>query len=210
MERRLAAIVVADVVGFSRMMAEDEAGTLAALRAHRDVLDPVILNHGGRIVKTTGDGLLVEFSSATAALGAAVEAQDLMAARNEELPESRRMQFRLGINLAEIVVDETGDVFGDGVNIAARVESIADPGGVSVTDAVFAAVRDKVDVEFGDDGEHELKNIPRPVRIWKVGSAPASRPASRPAAERVIATVAVLPFDNMRDETEQESQSFVE
>ena len=203
-ERRLAAIVVADVVGFSRMMADDEDGTLAALRAHRNVVDPVVLNHGGRIVKETGDGVLVEFHSATAAVEAAVEVQDLMRARYEELPESRRMQFRFGINLGDIVIDESGDVFGDGVNVAARVESIADPGGVAITNAVFEAVRDKVDVDFVDDGEHELKNIPRPVQVWKVGSTSAVEPSTGKPAKRSLATVAVLPFDNMSGDVEQE------
>ena len=203
-ERRLAAIVIADVVGYSRMMADDEDGTLSALRAHRNVIDPVILNHGGRIVKATGDGVLVEFPSATAALSAAVEVQDLMRIRNDEIPESRRMRFRLGINLGDVIVDEDGDVFGDGVNVAARVESVADPGGISITNAVYEAVRDKVDAEFSDDGEHELKNIPRPVRVWKVGSTPVARPATRVPATRTLATVAVLPFDNMSDDAEQE------
>ena len=132
-ERRLAAIVFADVVGYSAMMADDEDGTPSALRAHRNATDPVILNHGGRIVKGTGDGVLVEFPSAVAAVKAAVQVQGLMRARNRELPESRRMQFRLGINLGDIVIDDTGDVFGEGVNVAARVESVADPGGISVT-----------------------------------------------------------------------------
>ena len=203
-ERRLAAIVVADVVGFSRMTALDEEGTLSALRAHRNEIDPVILNHGGRIVKTTGDGLLVEFPSATAAVEASVEVQDLMTVRNEGLPESRRMQFRVGINLAEVVVDETGDILGDGVNIAARVEGEADPGGVSVTDSLHDAVAGKVDIGFVDDGEHDLKNIPRPVRIWKVGTAPSRPRATQVTAERVLATVAVLPFENMSGDQEQE------
>ena len=203
-KRRLAAIVVADVVGYSRMMAEDEDGTLSALRAHFNVTDPVVLNHGGRVVKTMGDGMLVEFPSAISAVKASVEVQDLMRARNQEMPESRRMQFRLGINLGDIIVDETGDVFGDGVNIAARVESLADPGGISITNAVFEAVRDKVDVEFVDDGERDLKNIPRPVRIWKVGPTSHAEPPTPSPAKRTLATVAVLPFDNMSGDAEQE------
>ena len=203
-ERRLAAIVVADVVGYSAMMADDEDGTLSALRAHRNATDPVILNHGGRIVKGTGDGVLVEFPSAVAAVKAAVETQALMGDRNEELPESRQMQFRIGINVGDIVIDETGDVFGDGVNVAARIESVADPGGVSITNAVFEAVRDKVDVEFSDDGEHELKNIPRSVRVWKVGKTTSTPPPKTKPAKRTLATVAVLPFDNMSDDSEQE------
>ncbi len=203
-ERRLAAIVVADVVGYSRMMAEDEDRTLSSLRAHRNATDPVILNHGGRIVKTTGDGLLVEFPSATSALDAAIEVQDLMRARNEEIPESRRMQLRLGVNLGDVVVDETGDVFGDGVNVAARVETLADPGGIALTNAVYEAVRDRVDVDFVDDGDHELKNIPRPVRVWRLGSDARPHPQTRGRAKRTLATIAVLPFENMSGDPEQE------
>ena len=185
-------------------MADDEDGTLSALRAHRNAIDPVILNNAGRIVKGTGDGVLIEFPSAVAALKAAVEVQDLMRERNEDLPESRRMKLRVGINLGDIVVDDTGDVFGDGVNVAARIESVADPGGVSITNAVFEAVRDKLDVEFADDGEHDLKNIPRPVRVWKVGSTASAPPAKTKTTQRRLATVAVLPFDNMSDDPEQE------
>ncbi len=186
------------------MMAEDEDRTLSALRAHRNTTDPVILNHGGRIVKTTGDGMLVEFPSATSALDAAIEVQDLMRTRNAELPESRRMQLRLGINLGDVVVDESGDVFGDGVNIAARVEALADPGGIAVTNAVVDAVRGRLDVDFVDDGEHELKNIPRPVRVWRLGTeaTPRPQPALRP--KRTLATIAVLPFDNLSGDPEQE------
>ena len=203
-DQRLAAIVVADVVGYSRMMAEDEAGTLSALRAHRNVIDPVILNHGGRVVKTMGDGLLVEFPSATSAVEASVEVQDLMRDRNEQLPESRRMQFRVGINLGDVVSDETGDIFGDGVNVAARLESLADPGGVAVSDAVSRAVSGKTDVELTDAGEHDLKNIPRPVRVWKIGSPPPRSTQRDAQPKRVLATVAVLPFDNMSGDVEQE------
>jgi adenylate cyclase len=196
--------LVTDVVGYSAMMAEDEAGTLAALQAHRNATDPVILNHGGRIVKSTGDGVLVEFSSATAAVSAAAQVQDVMRERNSELPESRRMLVRLGLNLSEIVVDDAGDIFGDGVNVAARVETLADPGGIAVTNAVYEAVRGKTESEFTDDGEHELKNIPRPVRIWKIQGAPATSAEPRPTLRRTIATIAVLPFDNMSDDSEQE------
>ena len=203
-ERRLGAILVADVVGFSRMMAEDEDGTLSALRAHRNVVDPVVLNHGGRIVKTTGDGLIIEFSSATSALDAAVESQRLMKERNETLPESRRMQFRMGINLGDVVTDESGDVFGDGVNVAARIEPLADPGGVAVSDAVARAVVGKAKVELSDTGEHSLKNIPRPVRIWRVGARSTGVSTGAVPGRRVVATVAVLPFDNMSGEPDQE------
>jgi class 3 adenylate cyclase len=128
-DRRLAAIMVADVAGFSRMVAEDEDATLSVLRAHLNAVDPVIRNHGGRIFKTTGDGLIAEFPSAAAALEACLEVQSLMEDRNDALPERRRMQFRMGINLGDVVSDQQGDVFGDGVNVAARIEPLAEPGG---------------------------------------------------------------------------------
>jgi len=203
-ERRLAAIVVADVVGFSKLMAEDEQGTLAALRAHRNVTDPVLLNHGGRIVKTTGDGMLLEFPSATAAVQAAIDVQELMQERNAALPDGRRMQFRMGINLAEVVVDHDGDVFGDGVNVAARVEAEADPGGIAITNAVREAVRGKSGAVMVDDGEHALKNMPDPVKLWKVVIGAVSPPTAGGSSPRLIGVVAVLPFDNMSGDTEQD------
>ncbi len=202
--RRLAAILVADAVGYSRMMADDEEATLAALRAHRTAIDPVILNHGGRIVKSTGDGVLVEFPSATDALRSAIEVQAVMKARNEDLPASRRMELRLGLNVGDVVVDEAGDVYGDGVNVAARVEPLADPGGIAITSAVLDAVRGKIDADFTDGGEHELKNIPRPVRVWRVGTGRLAPPATPKPVRRTLATVAVLPFDNMSEDAEQE------
>jgi len=203
-ERRLAAILVADVVGFSRMMAEHEDDTLSALRAHLNIIEPVMLNGGGRIVKKTGDGILVEFFSAVAALTASVEIQELMRSRNEEIPESRRMEFRVGINLGDVVIDDTGDVFGDGVNIAARVEAVADPGGVSVTDAVYQAVTGKVDAKFADDGEHEFKNIDRAVKVWKVDQAATVDVPLSVTESRNLAVVAVMPFDNMSGDEDQE------
>ncbi len=196
--------MVADVVGYSRMMADDEDGTLSSLRAHLNIIEPVMLNGGGRIFKRTGDGLLVEFPSAVAAMSASVEIQEIMEARNLEIPESRRMQFRLGINVGDVVVDNTGDLFGDGVNIAARVETVADAGGVAVTDAVYQAVIGKVDVDFTDDGEHELKNIDRPVKLWKVGPTAPVEPSRTMPVRRSLAVVAVLPFDNMSGDEEQE------
>jgi TolB-like protein len=199
--------VVTDVVGFSRMMAEDEATTLATLSAHRNVLDPVVRNHGGRIVKTTGDGLIAEFPAATSALEACVEAQRLMEDRNETLPESRRMHFRMGINLGDIVEDDSGDVFGDGVNVAARIEPLAPPGGVAMSDAVARAVGGKTDVELVDSGEHELKNIPRSVRIWHTSTLARAEPVAVPSLaprRKTLATVAVMPFENMSADPDQE------
>ena len=186
------------------MMAEDEDGTLSSLRAHRNVLDPVVLNYGGRIVKATGDGLLVEFPSATSALEAAAESQRLMKDRNETLPESRRMHFRMGINLGDVVADESGDIFGDGVNVAARIEPLADPGGVAVSDSVARAVSGTSKVKLSDAGEYSLKNIPRAVRVWRMHSRSGQPVAAVSAERRVVAAVAVLPFDNMSADPDQE------
>lgn len=200
-QRRLAAILVADVAGYSAMMAADEDGTLAAFRAHRVAIEPVILNHGGRIVKGTGDGVLVEFVSASSAVQAALELQDVMLARNAAVPEARRMEFRVGVNLGDVVGDESGDVFGTDVNVAARIEALAPAGGVVVTDAVHRAVQGKVDIAFTDAGERELRNIPRSVRIWSTGAL-AGKPAKVPE-RRSVATVAVLPFDNLGGDPDQ-------
>jgi adenylate cyclase len=205
--RRLAAIVVADVVGFSRMMADDEDATLSVLRAHLNVVDPVIRNHGGRIFKTTGDGVIAEFPSATAALEACLEVQSLMEDRNDALPVRRRMQFRMGINLGDVVSDQEGDVFGDGVNVAARIEPLAEPGGVAMSDAVARAVAGKASVDLTDTGEHELRNIQRPVRIWQVASRtvrPSLAVLGIGTRRKTLATVAVLPFENMSADPEQE------
>lgn len=204
-DRYLAAIVIADVVGYSKLMAEDEEGTLAALRAHRNVTDPVILNSGGRIVKNLGDGVLLEFGSAVAAVNASVEIQAIMAERNERIPDGRRMQFRFGINLGDVIADESGDIFGDGINVAARLESVAPPGGIAVSHAVREAVRGKVDIQFADGGEHTLKNIPRPVRVWFAGAAPvtSASPVLR-TTPRTLATIAVMPFTNMSGDTDQQ------
>src|SRR5947199_7002272 len=165
MERRLAAVVCADVVGYSKMMGADEAGTLACLKAHRAALDPVILNHGGRIVKTTGDGMLLEFPSIVGAVAATIEMQELMTSRNAQLPEERRMRFRIGVHMGDVIVDE-GDLFGEEVNIAARIEPLAPPGGIAISDRAYTDVRRHLKFVFGDSGVHSLKNIQRPVKIW--------------------------------------------
>ena len=148
--RRLAAILAADVAGYSRLMGEDEEGTLAALKAiRRELSDPKVKEHRGRIVKTTGDGLLVEFASVVDAVRCAVEVQRAMAERNAEIPEARRIEFRMGINLGDIIRDGR-DIFGDGVNVAARLEALAEPGGICVSRVVYDQVRDKLDVAFED------------------------------------------------------------
>jgi adenylate cyclase len=204
-ERRLATIVVIDVAGYSRMMADDEDGTLATLRAHTNVIGPIVLNHGGRLVKSTGDGFLLEFPTAISAVEASLEIQEFMTARNAELPTSRRMELRIGANLGDVIVDESGDVFGDGVNVAARIEGLAEPGGLAVSDAVASAIGGRISATLVDDGLHELKNIPRPVRVWKTApNAVSSTPLRSVTTTRKLATLAVLPFDNLSGDQEQE------
>jgi class 3 adenylate cyclase/outer membrane protein OmpA-like peptidoglycan-associated protein len=167
-DRRLAAILTADVVGYSRLMGEDEEGTHAALKAIRhELTDPRIDEDRGRIVKTTGDGLLVEFASVVDAVRCAVAMQREMAQRNEGVPANRRIEFRIGINLGDIIIDED-DIFGDGVNVAARLEPLAEPGGICISQAVRDQVRDKLDLAFEDMGERRVKNITRPVRVYRI------------------------------------------
>jgi adenylate cyclase len=169
-ERRLAAVLAADVAGYSRLMGQDEEGTLAALKAiRRELADPKIAEHRGRIVKTTGDGLLVEFASVVDAVRCAAKVQRAMAKRNTGIPPARRIEFRIGIHQGDIIIDE-GDIFGDGVNLAARVEGLAEPGGICVSRVVRDEVRDKLDVSFDDLGEQSLKNIARPMRVFRVGT----------------------------------------
>jgi TolB-like protein/class 3 adenylate cyclase len=202
-ERRLAAILAADVAGYSRLMGEDEEGTLAALKAiRRELGDPKIKEHRGRIVKTTGDGLLVEFSSVVDAVRCAVEVQRDMAERNAAIPPARRIEFRMGINLGDIIKDGR-DIYGDGVNVAARLEALADPGGICVSRVVRDQVRDKLDFAFEDSGEQQVKNIARPVRVYRIPIAEqvATR-APLPLPEKP--SLAVLPFQNMSGDPEQE------
>jgi adenylate cyclase len=166
--RRLAAILAADVAGYSRLMGVDEEGTLAALKTlWRELSDPKIKEHHGRIVKTTGDGLLVEFGSVVDAVRCAVDVQREMAERNTAIPVERRIEFRIGINLGDIIKDK-GDIYGDGVNVAARLEALAEPGGICVSRVVRDQVRDKLDFAFEDGGEQQVKNIARPVRVFRI------------------------------------------
>jgi adenylate cyclase len=207
-ERRLAAIMAADVARYSRLMGEDEEGTLAALRAiRREIADPKIAEHRGRIVKTTGDGLLVEFASVVDAVRCAVKLQREMAARNTAIPAGRRIEFRMGINVGDIIIEED-DIFGDGVNIASRLEALAEPGGVCISAAAHEQVRDKLDFSFDDIGDQKVKNIARPVHAFRarlheptIGvrdtSAPLMGLPDKPS-------VAVLPFANMSSDPEQE------
>ncbi len=209
MERRLAAILAADVVGYSRLIRADEEGTLASLNAIRkELIDPKIAKHQGRIVKLMGDGMLAEFGSVIGAVQMAAEAQQAIARRNSELPEDRRIEFRIGVNLGDVVVDGD-DIHGDGVNLAARLESLAEPGGICISAAVYDQVRDKLDLPFRDMGEQNVKNIDRPLRVWQwvAGAAPgtAGSPASSPPfALPDKPSIAVLPFDNMSGDAEQE------
>ena len=212
-ERRLAAILAADMVGYSRLMGRDEEGTLAALKALRKTLiDPKITEHRGRIVKTTGDGMLVEFVSVVDAVRCAVEVQRGMSERNAEMSAESRIQFRIGINVGDIISD-SNDIYGDGVNVAARLEALADPGGIFVSRNVFDQVRDKLSFSFEDMGEQTVKNIARPIGIHRIhleenaGAAivkPASSHAKPKASDSDRPTIAVLPFVNMSGDPEQE------
>lgn len=200
--RRLAAILAADVVGYSRMMGADEAGTLAALReVWAQTFGPAVAARGGRIVKMLGDGALVEFGSAVDAVDCAVMVQEQMRALNAARPEAEPILFRIGVNLGDIVIEE-GDIFGDGVNVAARLEPLAPRGGILVSDAIHAQVRGKVAVEFDDAGDLVLKNIADPVRAWSWGGQADTSLAPMPEDE--APSIAVLPFNNMSGDPEQE------
>jgi adenylate cyclase len=181
-ERRLAAILAADVAGYSRLTGVDEEGTHVQLQAHlRALVDPKVAEHRGRIVKNTGDGMLAEFSSVVDAVRCALDVQRGMAERNTEVPDEKRIEFRMGINVGDIIIDR-GDIFGDGVNVAARLEGLAKPGGICISDDAHRQVRGKFDVTFEDVGERQLKNIARPVRVFRVAldDARAAKPISQP------------------------------
>ena len=165
MERRLAAIVCADVAGYSRMMGADEEGTHATFKAHRSAIYPVILNHGGRLVKNTGDGFLLEYPSVVGALQSSIEIQTLMAERNSQLPADRLMQFRLGVHMGDVMADED-EVFGDGVNIAVRLESVATPGGVAVSGKAYQEASKHIHVPLIDAGSRRFKNIEEAISVW--------------------------------------------
>jgi len=203
-ERRLTAIFAGDVAGYSRLMGIDEEGTLARLSAHRrEFLDPKISEHRGRIVKRTGDGILIEFASAVDAARCAVEVQRGMTERNAPVPPEKRIELRIGIHVGDIITEE-GDIYGDGVNIAARLEGIAQPGGICISDDAYRQVRGKLDASFEDGGEQALKNIARPVRVYWLRSNEKSAIAATTLALPSKPSIAVLAFQNMSGDPEQE------
>jgi adenylate cyclase len=210
-ERRLAVIFAADMVGYSRLMETDEAGTLARLRVHRlELIDPAIAKNKGRIIKTAGDGMLVEFGSVTDAVQCAAEIQRRMAKRNADVAPGRWIQFRIGINLGDVILED-GDIFGDGVNIAARLEALADAGGIYVSQAIRDQIGDRLGIAFEDLGEQTVKNIARPIRVFRALLGEETRPMSGAAADATAAgaatdkpAIAVLPFTNMSGDPEQE------
>src|SRR5437870_1168656 len=189
-ERRLAAVLAADVAGYSRLMGRDEEATLTSLKSLRkSLIDPAIAAHRGRIVKTTGDGMLVEFASAVDAARCSVEVQRGIAARNADVPQDVRIEFRIGIHVGDVIVDDD-DIFGDGVNIAARLEGIAEPGGVCISDDAYRQVRGKVEIACDDLGPQTLKNIAEPMRTWRVqleGQGVAQAQPGSPAGQAPLA-----------------------
>lgn len=208
MEHRLAAVLAADMAGYSRLMEADEVGTLARLRAHRiELIDPAIAKNQGRIFKTTGDGLLVEFQSVADAVRCATEVQIRMRRRNSDVPENKQIHFRIGINLGDIIFDDD-DIYGDGVNVAARLEQLSDIGGIFISQAVQEQVLDRVDIQFEYLGEKSLKNISRSVRVWRAvleDGASIPDPGSGQARRAVVKpSIAVMPFANMSRDPEQE------
>jgi adenylate cyclase len=207
-ERKLAAILAADVAGYSRLMGMDEEGTHARLKTYRrELIDPKIAEYRGRVVKATGDGMLVEFPSVVDTVRCAIEVQRALAERNKEVSDDKRIELRVGINLGDVIVD-ADDIHGDGVNIAARLEALAEPGGICISQTVLNHARDKISFEVEDAGEQTLKNIARPIHVYRIIVDPRQRQVAR-AQEKALAlpdkpSIAVLPFQNMSGDSEQE------
>jgi TolB-like protein/class 3 adenylate cyclase len=212
LDRRLSAVLAADVAGYGRLVSIDEEGTIGQLKAHRALLfDPKLAEHNGRLVKTTGDGLLAEFASVVDAVRCAVDVQRGMAARNAEVIEDKRIEFRIGVHVGDIIIEDD-DIFGDGVNVAARLEGLAEPGGICVSARVQEDAEGRLDVGFIDDGEQQLKNIARPVRVYRVALDGAQAPSGARAVAPTPGTgaapdmpsIAVLPFQNMSADPDQD------
>ena len=206
--RKLAAILVSDVVGYSRLTGADEDRILARLRALRsDLIDPTIAVHHGRVVKRTGDGAIVEFRSVVDAVNCAIEVQRAMVERNAEVAPDKRIEFRIGIHLGDVVEESDGDLMGDGVNIAARLEGIAKPGAICLSEDAYRQVKGRLDLAVSDLGPTQLKNIAEPIRVYSLESAPGAKPAPAPAPEKSAPprlSMVVLPFANIGGDPEQE------
>ena len=204
MDRKLAAILATDLVGYSRLMGVDEAGTLAALKAHRsELFDPLVAQHNGRVVKLMGDGALIEFGSAVDAVECAIDIQRAMAERNNGVDEQHRLAYRMGINLGDIIVDDD-DIYGDGVNVAARLESAAHPGGVCISGTIYDQIEGKIDLVFEDLGPQQVKNIAKPVRMYQLNASAVAPPEVDGASRDDRPSIAALPFNNMSGDPEQE------
>lgn len=204
MERRLAAVMLTDVVGYSRLVGLDEEGTIMRVKAHRrDCFDPAIASHGGRVVKSIGDGLLVEFPSVVDAVNCAIEVQNILTGESVDLPDEQRIEYRIGINLGDVIVDGD-DILGDGVNVAARLEGLSEPGGLCISGAVHAQVNGKVPAEFRDLGRQNVKNIAEPVRAYALKSSNMMSETSIATTTPKRSSIAVLPFANMSADPEQE------
>jgi adenylate cyclase len=207
--RRLAAILAADIAGFSALMGADEARTVQDLKEHQAVVLPMIKEHGGRVIDTAGDGILAEFGSVVNAAECAVAIQRTMALRNADVEEARRMRFRIGINQGDVVFDDTR-VYGDGVNVAARLEGLAEPGGICISRRVYEDISGKMQLAFVDLGEHQLKNIAQPIRVYRVSGEQLA--AARATAKPALAlpdkpSIAVLAFTNMSGDPGQDFPS---